>query len=75
MDAFSVSVAAGLANPGMQKGRMVRIAGTFCFFQIAMPLIGWICVHTLVFTFDKIRPVIYFISFALLIFLGVKMIL
>ena len=46
MDAFSVSVAAGLANPGMRKSRMATIAGTFCFFQIAMPLIGWLCVRT-----------------------------
>lgn len=74
MDAFSVSVAAGLANPGMLKGRMARIAGTFCFFQIAMPLIGWICVHTIAETFTAFQKAIPWIALVLLLFLGGKMI-
>ena len=74
MDAFSVSVAAGLSNPGMQKGRMVRIAGTFCFFQIAMPLIGWICVHTIAEKFAAFQKAIPWIALVLLLFLGGKMI-
>ena len=74
MDAFSVSVAAGLANPGMQKSRMIRIAGTFCFFQIAMPLIGWICVHTIAEKFAAFQKAIPWIALVLLVFLGGKMI-
>ena len=74
MDAFSVSVAAGLANPGMQKSRMIRIAGTFCFFQIAMPLIGWICVHTVAEKFAAFQKAIPWIALVLLVFLGGKMI-
>ncbi|MBO4880575.1 MAG: manganese efflux pump [Firmicutes bacterium] len=74
MDAFSVSVAAGLANPGMQVGRMTRIAGTFCFFQIAMPLIGWICVHTVAEKFALFQKAIPWIALVLLVFLGGKMI-
>ena len=74
MDAFSVSVAAGLANPGMQEGRMTRIAGTFCFFQIAMPLIGWICVHTVAEKFALFQKAIPWIALVLLVFLGGKMI-
>ena len=74
MDAFSVSVAAGLANPGMQKSRMIRIAGTFCFFQIAMPLIGWICVHTIAEKFTAFQKAIPWIALVLLVLLGGKMI-
>ena len=50
MDAFSVSMANGLHDPHMGKGTMVKIAGTFGIFQAAMPMIGWVCVHTIVAT-------------------------
>ena len=46
MDAFSVSLANGLSEPKMSRGRMCVIAGVFAFFQAAMPMIGWLCVHT-----------------------------
>ena len=48
MDAFSVSVANGLNEPRMRLRRMSLIAGTFAFFQWLMPMVGWICVHTIV---------------------------
>ena len=74
MDAFSVSVAAGLASPHMEKGRMLRIAGTFAFFQIAMPLIGWVCVHTIAERFALFQNAIPWIALILLLFLGGRMI-
>ena len=48
MDAFSVSIADGLKNPNMRKYKMISIAICFAFFQFIMPLIGWLCVHTIV---------------------------
>ena len=48
MDAFTVSVANGLNEPNMRKRRMCIIAFTYAFFQFAMPLIGWVCVKTIV---------------------------
>lgn len=48
MDAFSVSMANGLNEPHMKKGKMLGIAGTFGGFQAVMPMIGWRCVHTIV---------------------------
>ena len=48
MDAFSVSLVAGLNEPGMKKRKISLVAGTFAFFQALMPLIGWVCVHTIV---------------------------
>ena len=59
MDAFSVSLANGLSEPGMKRGRMCGIAGVFAFFQALMPMAGWICVHTVVQyfqSFEKSKP-------------------
>ena len=47
MDAFSVSLVNGLREPDMPKGRMAQIAGVFGGFQLLMPMIGWICVRTI----------------------------
>ena len=74
MDAFSVSVAAGLANAGMSRNRALRIAGTFAFFQIAMPLIGWLCVHTIAERFALFQKAVPWIALVLLLFLGGRMI-
>ena len=75
MDAFSVSLANGLNEPKMRKLRMSEIAGTYGFFQFAMPMIGWICVHTIVEHFKKIDSFLPWISLILLAFIGGKMIL
>lgn len=75
MDAFSVSLANGLNEPEMPKGRMCLIAGTFCFFQIAMPLIGWLCVHTIAERFSSFQKFIPWIALVLLLYIGIKMIL
>ena len=75
MDAFSVSLANGLNEPAMSRKKMICIAGTFAFFQFAMPMIGWIFVHTILEYFRQIERLIPWIAFALLGFLGVNMIL
>ena len=73
MDAFSVSLANGLEDPGMRGRRVCGIAGVFALFQIAMPLIGWVCIHTIAEYFDTFRAWIPWIALALLAFLGGKM--
>lgn len=73
MDAFSVSLANGLNEHGMKKGRMCGIAGIFSLFQFAMPMIGWICVATVVQYFRAFEDFIPWIALALLGFIGVKM--
>ena len=75
MDAFSVSVANGLNEPRMRLGRMSLIAGTFAFFQWLMPMVGWICVHTIVQYFRAFEKAIPWIALVLLLFIGGKMIL
>ena len=74
MDAFSVSLANGLNEAQMNKGRMCFIAGVYAFFQFAMPMIGWICVHTIVEYFSRFGDFIPWIALGLLLFIGGKMI-
>lgn len=73
MDAFSVSMANGLHDPQMKRGRMGVIAGTFAFFQALMPLLGWVCVHTIVEMFRSFAVLIPWIALALLGYIGGKM--
>ena len=75
MDAFSVSMANGLHEPRMKTGRMCLIAGTFGLFQVLMPLLGWVCVHTVVELFTGFHRMIPWIALLLLGYIGGKMLL
>lgn len=75
MDAFSVSMANGLNEPDMKSKRMGLIAGVFALFQTAMPLIGWICVHTIATMFTAFQKFIPWIALILLAYIGGKMLL
>jgi len=74
MDAFSVSLANGLNEPKMKKPRMSLIAGIFSLFQFIMPLIGWVCVHTIAQKFASFERFIPWIALFLLGFIGYEMI-
>lgn len=73
MDAFSVSLANGLNEPKMNKVKICSIAGIFAFFQALMPMIGWVCVHTVVQYFTAFEKFIPWIALILLVFIGGKM--
>ena len=73
MDAFSISLANGLAEPHMPKKRMSMIAGVYGFFQTAMPLLGWICVRTIAEIFTAFQKFIPWIALLLLLYIGGKM--
>ena len=75
MDAFSVSLANGLAEPKMKSFRMNLIAGTFAFFQAFMPMLGWFCVHNLVTYFKTFERFVPWIALVLLLFIGGKMLI
>ncbi len=75
MDAFSVSMANGLNEPQMKKGKMLEIAGMFAFFQALMPMIGWICVHTIAQYFAAFEKMIPWIALILLLYIGGKMLI
>ncbi len=75
MDAFSVSLANGLHEPRMRLGKMIGVAGVFAIFQAAMPLIGWICVKTIVEIFGFLESLIPWCALGLLGFIGGKMLM
>lgn len=74
MDAFSVSMANGLNEPKMKFPKLLGIAGVFAFFQALMPMLGWICVHTVVEHFKAFEKFIPWIALILLFYIGGKMI-
>ena len=75
MDAFSVSLANGLNEPRMKFGKMSLVAGLFAFFQALMPMIGWVCVHTVVQNFSAFEKWIPWIALVLLGYIGGKMLI
>lgn len=75
MDAFSVSLANGLGEPKMKPNKMCGIAGTFAFFQALMPLVGWLCIHTIAERFNSFQKFIPWIALILLLYIGGKMLI
>ena len=75
MDAFSVSAANGLHDPSMSRKRTLIIPGTFAFFQFLMPMLGWICIHTVVQYFKAFDQFVPWIALLLLLYIGGKMLL
>ncbi len=75
MDAFSVSIANGLADPHMSRRRTCGIAGCFAWFQFLMPMAGWVCVHSIASYFEGFRKCIPWIALVLLSGIGGKMLL
>lgn len=75
MDAFSVSIANALNEPDMKKAKVFGVAGTYALFQFAMPMIGWICVHTIAEKFTAFQKFIPWIALILLLYIGGKMII
>ena len=73
MDAFSVSLANGLNEPCMKHRKMCGIAAVFAVYQGLMPMIGWVCIHTIVQYFKAFEKLIPWIALILLCYIGGKM--
>jgi putative Mn2+ efflux pump MntP len=70
MDAFAVSVAAGIQVAALDRGHVARLAFSFGFFQFFMTVIGWLAGRGLsrwLTAFD------HWVAFGLLILIGGKM--
>ena len=72
MDAFAVSIAAGLSIEGVTRRHVFRLAFHFGLFQFMMPIIGWwggsiVSGHVAAFG--------HWLAFALLSIIGAKMLL
>ena len=72
LDAFAVSVSCGLSCGGNGLKNALLMGCYFGAFQFAMPLIGWLLGTTVAEYVSAVSP---WISFALLAFIGVRMII
>lgn len=70
MDAFAVSIAAGLAVRPVTPRHTFRLAFHFGLFQCMMPVVGWLAGQQLA---SHIRAYDHWAAFALLTFVGGKM--
>ena len=71
MDCFTVSIVAGVTLRRPISGPVVRMALLFGLFQAAMPFLGWLGTAN----FSRyLEPVDHWIAFALLMFVGGKMV-
>ncbi len=73
MDACAVSMANGLNEPNMKVRKISLIAFMFGFFQMLMPMIGWVCTHFLAQQFQAFTKAIPYIALALLLIIGGQM--
>lgn len=71
MDSFTIAVASGLILKRITMRHFLTIALLFGLFQAIMPLMGW---ASSVYFYHFIEQYDHWIAFALLTFLGVKMI-
>lgn len=72
MDAFAVAVATGVCLKCVSKRQMCRMSWHFGLFQALMPILGWYLGVTVR---DFVQTWAHWIAFALLTWIGVKMIL
>ena len=70
-DSFAVSISCGLMKREIRFKQAVVIAGSLAFFQAAFPILGWLIGSTVK---DLISAIDHWIAFALLAFIGIKMI-
>ena len=84
MDAFAVSIVDGLVYQDINKGKSFFIAGLFGFMQGLMPLIGFYLIEIVEVLVGEnagadasriLALVVTWLSFALLLFIGGKMII
>ena len=72
MDCFTVSMVSGCVLKRWEGALILWISFLFGLFQAAMPLLGWAATSCFA---DYIESFDHWVAFALLLFLGVKMIL
>lgn len=71
MDSFAVSVVNGFSIKDLTLKRVLFISGSFAIFQTLMPVFGWFAGGTIE---AYIRSTDHWIAFAILLYLGVRMI-
>lgn len=71
MDCFAISIVSGVIKGKWSWRNFLQMSFMFGLFQALMPLLGWFCTNKF---YDYINTVDHWIAFAILLFLGIKMI-
>lgn len=71
MDCFSISVTCGIIEKRFHASQALTMALLFGAFQALMPLVGWLASSAFYSLIESVAPLI---AFALLLFIGAKMI-
>ncbi len=71
LDAFAISISTGLSVKDFRLPHALLMSAYFGVFQFIMPVIGWLLGHSVARFVANVGP---WISFALLVAIGVKMI-
>lgn len=72
MDAFAVSVSNGMVIPDLRLKDALKFGTFFGFFQMLMPLIGWLVGRLFS---EYIKTFDHWVAFVLLAYIGIKMIM
>jgi manganese efflux pump family protein len=70
MDAVAVAIATGLGLPAITRRHVFRLGFHFGLFQFLMPVLGWVLGRQMA---GSIKGCDHWVAFALLSFIGVKM--
>ena len=71
MDAFAVAVGVSLSLKKIEGGQIFRLSFHFGFFQLMMPIVGWLAGRSLL---KYIQAYDHWVAFGLLSIIGIKMI-
>jgi len=71
MDAFAVAVGVSLSLKKIERGQIFRLSFHFGFFQLMMPIVGWLAGRSLI---KYIQAYDHWVAFGLLSIIGIKMI-
>lgn len=70
-DTFAVSLSSGICLPYIGKREFIRIVSFFAIFQSGFTLLGWLAGSSIL---QYIKAVDHWIAFALLVYIGGKMV-
>lgn len=75
VDGFVITLIVGVSQPNISHKKVITAAAIFSLFQAVAPMLGWVCVHTVLKHFDTITKWLNWIAFGALLIIGLKMII
>ncbi|MDE7463898.1 MAG: manganese efflux pump MntP family protein [Clostridiales bacterium] len=75
VDAFLIALANGLNYPDIKKRKVILLSALFAAAQIIMPMLGWLCMHTISLYIPYFDEVLSWVAFAVMLWIGIKMII